>query len=55
MNSVKGSPAYWKKIESEVLAMLKQFNFPTFFLNLSFADLRWNDIIYIIPPEIRFN
>ena len=48
MNSIKGTPAYWKKLLCEVLAMVKQLGFPTFFLTLSCADLRWNELISII-------
>ena len=48
MNSVKGNPAYWKKFLFEVLAMVKQLGLPTFFMTLSCADLRWNELITII-------
>ena len=48
MNSVKGTPAYWKKFLFEVLAMVKQLGLPTFFMTLSCADLRWNELITII-------
>ena len=48
MNAIKGTPAYWKKFLHEVLAMVKQLGIPTFFLALSFADLRWNELISII-------
>ena len=48
MNSVKGTPAYWKKFLQEVLAMVKQLGPPSFFLTLSYADLRWNELISII-------
>ena len=34
MNSIKGTPAYWKKFLHEVLAMVKQLGIPTFFLTL---------------------
>ena len=40
MNSIKGSPAYWKNMLSDVLAMVKQLGIPSFFLTLSCADLR---------------
>ena len=45
MNTVKGTPAYWKKFLHEVLAIVKQLGLPTFFLALSCADLRWNKLI----------
>ena len=48
MNTIKGTPAYWKRFLQEVLAMVKQLGLPTFFLTLSCADLRWNDLVSII-------
>ncbi|XP_066928764.1 uncharacterized protein [Clytia hemisphaerica] len=48
MSTVKGTPAYWKKFQLEVLAMVKQLGPPTFFFTLSCADLRWNEMISII-------
>ena len=48
MSSVKGTPAYWKQFLFEVLAMVKQLGIPTYFLTLSCADLRWDELPYII-------
>ena len=48
MNTIKGTPAYWKRFKSEVLAMVKQLGIPTFFFALSCTDLRWNEILAII-------
>ena len=48
MNQIKGTPAYWKKFQREVLANVKQSDCPTFFLTLSYADLRWNELVEII-------
>ncbi|XP_066911767.1 uncharacterized protein [Clytia hemisphaerica] len=48
MNSVKVSAAYWKNMLSDVLAMVKQLEIPSFFMTLSCADLRWNELPYII-------
>ena len=31
MNQIKGTPAYWKKFQREVLTMVKQLGCPTFF------------------------
>ena len=45
MNTIKGTPAYWKKFLHEVLAMVKQLGLPSF---LSCAYLRWNELISII-------
>ena len=48
MNSIKGTPAYWKKFLYDVLAMVKQLGLPTYFLTPSCADLRWDELVLII-------
>ena len=45
VNTIKGTPAYWKKFLHEVWAMVKQLGIPTFCLILAFSDLRWNELI----------
>ena len=39
MNTIKGTPAYWKKFLHEGLAMVKQLGLATFFITLICADL----------------
>ena len=53
MNSIKGSPTYWKKFQLEVLAMIKQLLCPSFFLTLSCTDLHWEKIPKIIAAANR--
>lgn len=48
LNTIKETPAYWKRFLFEVLAMVKQLGLPTFFLTSSYADLRWNELVSII-------
>ena len=48
MSSIKGTPACWKKLLHQFLAMVKQLATPTSILTLSCADLRWNELISII-------
>ena len=48
MNTIKGSPAYWKRFQLEVLAMIRQLGCPTFFLTLSAADLQWNELVHLL-------
>ena len=48
MNSIKGTPAFSKKFLFDVLAMVKQLGVPTFFMTLSSADLKWNELVSII-------
>ena len=47
MNTIDSTQAYWKKLFYEALAMVKHLQLPTFFLKLSCADLRWNDLISV--------
>ena len=47
MRSVLGIPAYWKYFLHEELAMVKQLRIPTYFLTLSCADLKWNELSHI--------
>ena len=55
MNTLKGTPAYWKRFLLEVLAMVKQLGLPTYFMTLSCADLRWNELIEIISKLNKFD
>ena len=48
ISSIKGTPAPWKNILHQVLAMVKQLGTPIFFLTLPCADLRWKELISII-------
>ena len=48
MSSVKRPPAYWKQFLYDVLAMVKQLGIPTYFLILSSANLRWEELPYIV-------
>ena len=55
MSSIKGTPAYWKNYLFEVLAMVKQVGIPTFFMTLTCADLRWNELVEIISKLNRLD
>ena len=43
ISSIKVTPAYWKKLLFELLAMVNQLVIPKFFMTLSCVDLRWNE------------
>ena len=40
MNTVKGTPAYWKRFLFEVLAMVKQLGLPIFFYDIVMCRFR---------------
>ena len=48
VSSVKGTSSYWKQFLSDVLAMVKHLGIPIYFLTLSCADLRWEELSYIV-------
>ena len=45
LRNVRGSPAYWQHELYELLAMLRTFGIPTWFVTLSAADLHWVEMI----------
>ena len=55
MNCIKGTTTYWKKFLSDILAMVKQLGWPTFFMILSSEDLRWNELISITRKLNKIN
>lgn len=53
LQTVRGSPAYCKKILYDLLGMIKQLGPFTWFLTLSAADLRWPETICIIAHQFK--
>ena len=48
VKNIPGSPSYWKRFMYEVIAMIKQLGPPSWWMTLSCADLRWNEIYKIL-------
>ena len=55
LSSVKVTPAYWMQLLHEVLAIVKQLGIPTYFLTLSCADLRWDELPHIVNKLNNLN
>ena len=55
LRHVPGSPPYWQKVMYEVVATVKQFGIPTWFMTLSCADLRWPELFWIIGRTKSLN
>ena len=51
LKNVRGSPAYFQRVQYEVLAVFRQLGIPTFFLTLSAADMQWPDVIQTIARQ----
>ena len=47
-NFMIGTETYCKKCMHELMVMIKQLGVLTFFLTLSCATLKWNDVFYAI-------
>ena len=45
---MSSTPVNWKQFLYDVLVMIKQLGIPTYFLTLPCADLRWEELPYII-------
>ena len=48
MSLVKGTPVYQKQFLYDVIVMVKELEIPIYFLTLSFADLKWEELPCII-------
>ena len=48
---MRGSPAYWQNELYDVLAMLCRLGIPTWFFNLSAADLHWPEIVQAVAKQ----
>ncbi|MCP4351134.1 MAG: hypothetical protein GY795_37190 [Desulfobacterales bacterium] len=48
LSSIRGSPMYWGRVFSDVLAMVRTCGIPTWFVTYSSADTQWNENIHHI-------
>ncbi|XP_071810912.1 uncharacterized protein [Apostichopus japonicus] len=46
--SIRNSPPYLEKRKKDLLAMVRQLGFPTYFVSLSAADTRWLDLLKVL-------
>ena len=51
--SLRGSPAYWKKTMNDLFAMIRQLGLPTFFVTFSSGELstRWPEVVKLIERQ----
>lgn len=48
MRSIRCSPAYWSWRHSELMAMIRQFGQPTFFIIFSTAEMEWYPLLWML-------
>lgn len=50
---IRSSPAYWKEQSKRVVAMVRQLGRCTFFITLSAAETKWNELMVILEKIIN--
>ncbi len=50
---IRSSPAYWKEQSKRVVAMVRQLGRCTFFITLSAAETKWNELIGILEKVLN--
>lgn len=49
---IRSSAEYWKGEKRKVLAMIRQFGLPTFFVTISAAEAQWEELIVILKHVV---
>ena len=52
MKKFRPTPAFWEQKKKELMAMVRQFGCPTFFLTLSTAETQWPELLNILSNLI---
>lgn len=50
--NMSSSPAYWLKEGKEIRAMIRQLGIPSFFITLSSAETKWNELLVILHEVV---
>ena len=50
--TLRNSPPYLEKRKKDLMAMIRQLGFPTYFVSLSAADTRWPDLLRVLGQLI---
>ncbi|XP_077978182.1 uncharacterized protein LOC144433703 [Glandiceps talaboti] len=48
---IRGSPQYWKEMQQDMIAKIRQFGPYTFFLSGSAADFHWPELMQVIATQ----
>jgi hypothetical protein len=52
LKGIRTSPAHWEAEKKKVMAMIRQFGLPTFFITLSAAESRWGELLVILKRVV---
>jgi len=48
LKGLRSAPSHWEAEKKKVIAMIRQFGLPTFFITLSAAKSKWNELLVIL-------
>ena len=51
LSPIRGTPAFWQRAQSDLLACVRQLGVPTWFCSFSSADLRWANLLDAILKQ----
>ena len=52
LRGIRNSPAHWQKEKTKLMAQIRQFGLPTFFLTLSSADVNWPELLVALKLSV---
>ncbi|XP_075158165.1 uncharacterized protein LOC142231442 [Haematobia irritans] len=52
LKGVRSSPAHWEAEKKKAIAMIRQFGLPTFFITLSAAETKWQELLVILAKTV---
>ena len=52
LKKIRNSPAFWEEHKKKGMAMLRQIGCPTFFLTLSAAESRWEELLVMLKKTV---
>lgn len=52
LKGIRSSPAHWQQEKAKLMAQIRQFGLPSFFLTLSSADTRWPELMVALKKSV---
>jgi len=52
LKDIRMSPAHWEDEKKKVMAMIRQFGLPTFFITQSAAETRWPELVVLLKRNV---
>lgn len=52
LRGIKSSPAHWQQEKTKLMAHIRQFGLPTFFVTPSAADARWPELLVSLKTSV---